>query len=74
MRPSPGKANIISRGGRPHLSRELLSRSHGFMDTLQEDRQMTEPIFEAVIALAIIIVVAAVLFLFNKMRERKNEI
>ena len=35
---------------------------------------MAEPIFEAVIALAIIIVVAAVLFLFNKMRERKNEI
>jgi len=33
---------------------------------------MTEPIFEAVIALAIIIVVAAVLFLFNKMRERKD--
>ncbi len=35
---------------------------------------MTVPIFEAVIALAIIIVIAAVLFLFNKMRERKNEI
>ncbi len=35
---------------------------------------MTEPIFEAVIALAIIVVIAAVLFLFNKMRERKNGI
>ncbi len=74
MRPSPGRANTISRGGRPHLSRELLSGSHGFIDTLQGDRQMTEPIFEAVIALAIIIVIAAVLFLFNKMRERKNGI
>ena len=35
---------------------------------------MTLPIFEAVIALAIVIVVATVLFLFNKMRERKNGI
>jgi hypothetical protein len=35
---------------------------------------MAEPIFEAVIALAIIVVIAAVLFLFNKMRERKNGI
>ncbi len=44
------------------------------MDTLQEDRQMTEPIFEAVIALAIIIVIVAVVFLINKMGERKNGI
>ncbi len=55
-------------------TRELLSESHGFIDTLQGDRQMTEPIFEAVIALAIIIVIAAVLFLFNKMCARKNGI
>ncbi len=74
MRPSPGRANTISRGGRPHLSRELLSGSHGYIDTLQGDRQMTEPIFEAVIALAIIIVIVAVVFLINKMGERKNGI
>jgi hypothetical protein len=53
---------------------ERLSGSHGFIDTLQGDRQMTEPIFEAVIALAIIIAIAAVFPLFNKMRERKNGI
>jgi hypothetical protein len=35
---------------------------------------MTELIFEVVIALAIIIAIAAVFFLFNKMRERKNGI
>ncbi len=51
---------------------ERLSGSHGFIDTLQEDRQMTELIFEAGFALTIIIAIAAVFFLFNKMRERKN--
>jgi len=35
---------------------------------------MKELIFEAVIALVFIIVVAAVFPLFNKMRERKNGI